>query len=406
MLYNDALIRKDFMTAKDPAMDLNSEADRNAVRDQLDLILKDRLFLNSKLYPLFLRYVVRQTLDGQTGQLKERTIGVEVFGRDLDYDTDLDSVVRVTAGKVRKRLAQYYQDPQHSSEVIIDLPSGSYVAQFHHPVEEPEPVSLKSVPKRRILRWAIPMIAGLAIAGAVYALTKQRAPETALDKFWAPVVQSQHPILLCTGTAQSLARQVANMKDYKVSVALTEDSLRLVTLGEAQALMNFSWLLKSKAKSYRFRDDHSVTLADLKDAPVILIGALNNIWTLRFVASLRFSIRIDPDSHNLWIADRENQGRRNWLRDNSVPADKVTEDFALISRFKDPTTGQYVVVSAGLHRFGTVAASEFLSDSSLIAELDSVAPRGWENQNLQVVIATRVFERSGGRPRIVATHFW
>jgi len=52
---------------------------------------------------------VEQTLAGNEDNLKERTLGVEVFHRTPDYDTNLDPVVRLCAGEVRKRIAQYYQ---------------------------------------------------------------------------------------------------------------------------------------------------------------------------------------------------------------------------------------------------------------------------------------------------------
>jgi hypothetical protein len=393
------------MTTKDPVIQLNSESDRNAIRAQLDRILSDPLFLNSKRYPSFLRYVVTRTLEGQAEQLKERTLGMEVFGREPDYDTNLDNVVRSTAGEIRKRLAQYYQDPQHTNEIRIDLPSGSYVPKFHHHVKEPAPVPVPSVQPRLFPRWTFPVIAALVIAVALYAWTKVRGPETAMEKFWAPLLHAQGSVLLCTGTVQSLARQMAGVKSAEVST-VPNDLRRHVTLAEATALMKFSSLLNARGKAYRLRDDSSITLADLKDAPVILIGAMNNIWTLRIVAPLQFSIQFDTDSNTVWIADRAHQSRRNWSKNNAVPPDKITEDYALISRFQDPTTGQYAVVSAGLYRYGTVAAAEFLNDPSLLAELDSLAPRGWEHQNLQVVIATKVIDGNATRPRILAIYFW
>src|SRR5712691_2969496 len=82
--------------------------DRRAILEQLDKILASPLFQNSKRYPNLLRYAVEQTLDGQSDLLKERTLGIQVFHRDLEYDTNSDPVVRTTAVEVRKRLVQYY----------------------------------------------------------------------------------------------------------------------------------------------------------------------------------------------------------------------------------------------------------------------------------------------------------
>jgi hypothetical protein len=65
---------------------------RNAILAELERILANPLFKNSKRYPNLLRYVVERTLDGHPGELKERTLGVEVFGREADYDTNLAGV--------------------------------------------------------------------------------------------------------------------------------------------------------------------------------------------------------------------------------------------------------------------------------------------------------------------------
>ena len=80
-----------------------------------------------------LRHVVERTLQGQTSDLKERTLGIDVFGRSPDYDPAADPVVRVSAGEIRKRIAQYYHEPGHETEIRIDLPLGSYLPEFHFP---------------------------------------------------------------------------------------------------------------------------------------------------------------------------------------------------------------------------------------------------------------------------------
>ena len=86
-----------------------TESERQQVHSQLEKIVSDGRFAASHRYPSLLRYIVEQTLAGNEDNLKERTLGVEVFHRSPDYDTNLDPVVRLCAAEVRKRLAQYYQ---------------------------------------------------------------------------------------------------------------------------------------------------------------------------------------------------------------------------------------------------------------------------------------------------------
>jgi hypothetical protein len=110
-----------------------SKATRTAVMEQLDRLLANPYFSHSRRFPNFLRFVVEHTLAGDVEDIKERTLGIEIFGKEADYDTASDPIVRVTAAEIRKRVAQYYQDPEHAGELRITLPSGSYIPQFHSP---------------------------------------------------------------------------------------------------------------------------------------------------------------------------------------------------------------------------------------------------------------------------------
>src|SRR5580698_9342337 len=117
-----------------------SVPDPAAIREQVERLLAHPLFANSKRYPALLAYVVEQALLGNASDLKERSIGVEVFGRSPSYDANADPVVRITAGEVRKRLSQYYYDATHASELVIELPVGSYVPVFHPREPQNEPI--------------------------------------------------------------------------------------------------------------------------------------------------------------------------------------------------------------------------------------------------------------------------
>src|ERR1700759_4116648 len=84
--------------------------DRAAVQAELERVLSDPHFSSSKRYPSFLRFVVSHALTGHTDLLKERVLGLEVFGRPANYDTTTDPIVRVTAAEIRKRLGAYFPE--------------------------------------------------------------------------------------------------------------------------------------------------------------------------------------------------------------------------------------------------------------------------------------------------------
>src|SRR5882724_11944077 len=124
------------------------------IRHQLRCVLESPAFHGSKRCQQFLEYVCQKSLSGEAATLKERTVAIEVFGRPAHSDLSDDTIVRVGAREVRKRLAQYYVSPEGAAAKIrIDLHSGSYAPEFHFvetPLLEaaPVPVERASVPKR------------------------------------------------------------------------------------------------------------------------------------------------------------------------------------------------------------------------------------------------------------------
>src|SRR5580698_6247669 len=109
------------------------ELSAEKVRAQLELLVRDDIFRSSKRSVAFLTFIVEQTLNGFADQIKERTIGVEVFGRDPSYDTNLDHIVRTAATELRKRLVTYYADERHRAELRVSLVPGSYIPRFTLP---------------------------------------------------------------------------------------------------------------------------------------------------------------------------------------------------------------------------------------------------------------------------------
>jgi hypothetical protein len=103
----------------------------NAVREELRRVLDSAAFRNSKRCREFLEYIVEHTILGATATLKERSIGIELFGLPPDFDTSQHTIVRVTANEVRKKLAQHYLAQNGTCyPVRIELPPGSYSAEF------------------------------------------------------------------------------------------------------------------------------------------------------------------------------------------------------------------------------------------------------------------------------------
>jgi hypothetical protein len=99
-------------------------------RAQLEKILASQTFQGAEVLKAFLAFVVRKSLEGMEGEVKEYTIATEVFGRSDRYDPRIDSLVRVQAARLRSKLEDYYATEGKNDQVYIDLPKGHYVATF------------------------------------------------------------------------------------------------------------------------------------------------------------------------------------------------------------------------------------------------------------------------------------
>jgi hypothetical protein len=402
--------------------------DREAILRELQEILASPHFCNSKRYPALLQYVVERTLDGQSDSLKERTLGVEVFDRPASYDTNADTVVRYTAGEVRKRLSLYYHELHQKPAIQISLPAGSYVPEFVHVPEdelEPHPQSqllapphdhLPASPQQVLLPATFPVessallsrrsvvlsvVACVAILGAFAGwswASRRNALPTPVSSFWAPVLRDQPSVLVCTGGS------VFGQNDFSgVETAGKDIEYPFVSMQSASAIAQLSGLIEVSGSVPHLQVAASTPLNELRDRSVILVGGYNNQWTTRLVQPLRFHFSPENDPSSA-IVDSAQPGVL-WRRDHSLPYSSA-DDFALIARFRNTVTDSWVVVLAGLGRNGTEAAAQFATSPRYMKLLQERLGSDFANRNVEVVLRVNVIDGKTGAPTILASHVW
>lgn len=404
-----------------------SSAERATIREQLERVLASPLFRNSKRYTSLLRFSVEKRLEGTFDCLKERSMGIEVFGREPDYNTTNDPVVRTSAVEVRKRLAEYYQQPGHEHEMRIELPAGCYVPEFRMPetvaametvapIVEPAREAVAPAPLRANESRANQMPARarivIAVAGicTLIALVwwKPWQPAEALDQFWHPLWESSAPVLFSVtglpGPPLASGQPVPASASAGVS-DLLRSGRDAVPLPDVTALVNVASLLKSKGKAYRIRMARDIQFQDLRAGPVVLIGPVprGQQW---LGAGWRFNIARNQEVTETWISDRDHPQARDWLVHINAATDATADEYALVTRVSNDTIGQTVVVIAGLTTYATTAAGELLCDARQMQRLAQMAPKGWERKNIQLVISAKRVGTSAGKPRIAAINAW
>ena len=404
-----------------------SDLPRADVLTELERVLASHQFRTSKKCSRFLAHIIQAALEGRLDHLKERTLGIDVFGREPHYDTNQDPIVRGTAGEVRKRLAQYYLETGASELLRFSLPAGSYVPEVHTvraerpaiPIVLPPPHSSASA-RRRLKIVGTALCAAVVATGLWFLL--RPGP---LDRFWAPVL-NQSSILVCMGqpqlyTFRSETAGVLNAWFGDASVErTTSPPMTTVPLNEiipmwdtpvavadTQAFSRLASLFAQKRTQVDVRGDRWVSLSDLRRKPSVFIGAFDNHWTLSLGSELRFYFDTDQKEHTQLIRDRQWPHATDWkLVDAWPPRRDINMDYALVTRVVNRTTEQTIVILGGIAQFGTEAAAEFVTDPAYFEKALAKAPADWGRKNMQIVLSTRVFSGVGGPPRVIATYFW
>jgi hypothetical protein len=433
-----------------------TKQDRDAILRELEAVLASPHFCNSKRYPTLLQYIVDNTLDGKLDQLKERTLGVEVFERQPTYDTNTDTVVRYTAGEVRKRLLLYYSEHSSSSGIRISLPAGSYVAEFLHghdghqdghtdahvdSSDDPPPratylhehetehsgavaddpglgapsatadeaghksagvhaTAAHTAQTTKVVGWVtVTLVLLVAITAGFLWKYRAASSQTAVEAFWAPVIHDQHTVILCTGSSTFAPNNYSG-----VTTADKTIDYPFVSMQSASAISEISSTLERSGTATQLVPSATTSLPDLREHSVILLGGYNNDWTLRLLQPLRFHFVPNTSSDSESIIDQK-PPQAHWQRDTSQPYSSA-DDYALVARFRDPTIDGWVVVLAGEGRNGTEAAAQFVASPHYMELLKEAIGSGFASRNLEAVLKVSVIEGKTGAPSILAVYSW
>ncbi len=227
------------------------------MREHLDRILSTPPFVANPRASAFLRHIVDRALTGRTHEIKEATIGVEVFGRSPSYDTKSDQIVRSVARVLREKLNDYYAGSP-GDLVRIELAKGSYIPAFRRqavpqvaPTGDPPRQDTDNLPPRTTVWWTIPAVAVLLAAAALLVEVSPTRPKsqtasapTAADAGIPPAIASDPEALYRQGRQRFLSgdypgarpllrRAVALVPQNALAHAAYADDLRMLGYNSA-----------------------------------------------------------------------------------------------------------------------------------------------------------------------------
>jgi len=414
------------MLTEDITKEAANPISHDEIRAELGRILESASFRSSARCQDFLRHVVEQTLTDGVHGLKERTIGVELFGRAPTYDTSTDGIVRIRASEVRKRLALYYADAGKTAAIHITLPLGSYLPVISRTHEAPDdnetpvadgaepdlaPKANEDAPFSKLLSGKrigkvilIALAPALIIFGVLAGWNHFLAARDVSNLFWQPLVGNSEPVQVVTSytpvylppARANNASNPANPNDTNAApYRLMTD--RYVGGGDLVAAVLVSSMLTSTHHPYNLKLSTSITLDDLRDKPAVLIGYASTQWS-DITKNFRFFVQRGM------VTDRGQD--TNWRPLHQGEDNHVEDDYAIISRAYNPETHSMIVLVSGCTGYGTEEAARLVTDPKQLAVALSGAPKDWQQKNMQLVLHIEVVAKSPANAQVVAQYYW
>jgi hypothetical protein len=298
------------------------------------------------------------------------------------------------------------------------LPTGSYVPNFHEGRALP---AAPALPKRlRVHRAAgIKWMSAAIVCGllALLSLTGWMWPHAAepFEAFWQPLFDQKNPVLIVmahpivyrpSGMPESDLNGLGTPLQHGVQPAPERNFVavreKYVALGDSLAAFHLGELMGRHGHSAHMRIASKLQFADLCDSGTVLIGAYTNRWTMELMKALR--LRFVVTSGKPGVIDSKTG--RMWTLGGKTDDESSSEDYMVISRVLQNSTGQFVVTGAGLTQYGTEETGRILTTPAVLNGILARLPAGWQNRNVQVLLHSEVVGDSPARPVVVSSSVW
>jgi hypothetical protein len=368
---------------------------------QIDNIIKSHSLRGSESLCKLLQYLAKQSLEHPDAPLKEYQIATEVYGRPAGFDPQSDSTIRVQAGRLRLKLAEYYASEGAADAIVVKIPKGSYHLTFEARTGDtqalPRAGASPPLPARTLavgtvpVRWrigvvllAVALVASLIILANL--LWNRRLPEPAvappsgariagpLSAFWRPFAAGAEEPWVIFSNAAFVGRPETGMRYYKSS----EDSKATMYdhytgVGEVLAIHALDDVFGALGRSIRVKRGSLFTLDDVKNNNLIFVGSPSeNLSLLDIPGTQEFVFqRVASGSRkgDLSIVSKHPRPGEASVYLASPSNTPLTEDYAVVGLVPGIGSGQFVMILAGTTTFGTQGAVEFVCRQASVERL-------------------------------------
>ena len=401
-----------------------SELSAKQILDQLERILQSRHFRQARGLEKFLRHVVTTTLAEAANELKEYSIGVEVFQRRKNFDPRTDAVVRVQAAQLRKKLAGYYEAEGAADEIIIELPKGRYVPVFSRrepdnqslAVSEPGALAVVDVEQTaRAHEWSLasdmlasrrfnwwPATAAFALgilamlvfqhwrgsfvpAGDLAARTQASAqPDSVYLPLWEKFLEPGVKTVLAYGTPQFFQFNGFYLRDVRVNAPAEVElaaGARLLSVqkafnmplepvevytgvGEAHGIHTLSRFFWQQACDLQVARSRLVGWQEVKNSNLVFLSSMR-FHTLADELGYPNDFAINPDVQGVVINRRPQPGEeKEYGRTGDAQA-----GYAVVTLWPGRAEKRRIMLLSGSNTWATLAAAEYATSADSLRQL-------------------------------------
>ncbi len=405
------------------------------LREHLRKLFESSSFKGSRRSQQFLQHIVEKALAGQADELKERSLGVALFGRVPSYDTGEDAVVRVTASDVRKRLHQFYSETE--TPIRVELLAGSYTPEFRYvPSRVPELLPPPaSAPGGKGGGWwrsvALPaaLVAALSVLG-ILLWNRQRgtaslSPRQVLP--WSVLLKDDRQLQLVladpdvsamqelTGTQISLP-DYANRRYLADPETLSTDmrkAFRLlrganVAAADVGIAVSVSRLAGSSSARMKINTARSMQLSAFRtDDDFVVLGSYrSNPWGMLYQDQLDFDFVRDPELNREIVRNKRVQAGELARYVPTAGGWDTGDAFAIVALVGNPNQAGKVLLIAGTNAEGTEAAGQFVTNATEVARTlraHDIDPGG-PPCHFEILLRVRAMAGSPSTLEVVACH--
>ena len=396
--------------------------EREHLLEQINRLVSSHALHGSESLCKLLRYLAKHAVDHPGTPIKEFQIATEVFGRSPDFDPQLDSMVRVQAGRLRSKLTEYYGSDGLEDLIVAELPKGTYVLSFHHrnaSAAKSPPSTLngalrtEGIEKSPERRWGTEVISlSIFLAAAILVIvwlmaTRNSSPvglanegdpvPAAFRVFWKGFTTGPEEPWVVFSNAAFIGRPETGMRYRDATRDAGAPILDHYTgVGEVLAVHELDRVFALLHRRIRVKRGSLFSLDDSKNNNLIFIGSpVENLSLLEIPGTQEFvfeQLTSGPRKGDHAIINKHPQpdeGKEFFATPSGVP---LAEDYALLGLVKGLNQGQSVLILAGNTTIGTQAAVEYVCRQSSLEELLlrlSVSPDG-ELKPFEAVIRAKV----------------